>query len=58
LIVIVLVQHLLRRKADRPLVDTIQKLICAYAKLDLDSRKFVLNRALIDAGKYLQQFVK
>jgi len=51
LIVVVLVQDLLRRKVDRPLVDTVQKLICAYAKVDLDSRKFVVNRALIDAEK-------
>jgi hypothetical protein len=53
-----LVQDLLRRKADRPLVDTIQKLICAYATVDLDSRKLGVNLLQIDAGKYLQQFVK
>ena len=49
--VIVLLQHLLYGKADRPLVDEVQKLICAYAKVDLDSRKLVLNLAFIDAGK-------
>ncbi|MEZ2901223.1 hypothetical protein ACBQ24_00395 [Acinetobacter terrestris] len=49
--VIVLVQDLLLEKADRPLVDEVQKLICAYAKVDLDSRKLVLNLAFIDAEK-------
>jgi hypothetical protein len=51
LIVIVLVQDLLLGKVDRPLVDEVQKLICASAKVDLDSRKLVLNLAFIDAGK-------
>ena len=51
LMAIVLVQDLLLEKANRPLVDEVQKLICAYAKVDLDSRKLVLNLAFIDAGK-------
>jgi hypothetical protein len=49
--VIVLLQHLLYGKADRPLVDEVQKLICAYAKVDLDSHKIVVNLSLIDVGK-------
>lgn len=53
-----MLQKLLIGAANKPLVDTIQKLICAYAKLDLDSRKLVLNLALIDAEQELQQFVK
>ena len=51
LMAIVLVQDLLLEKANRPLVDEVQKLICAYAKVDLVYRKFVVNGALIDVLK-------